>query len=316
MFKNQAKKLIINTNHLRPNINNEYSSTNTFRTNQYGYVQGETDNNYDNLYPKIIFMGGSTTENNEVLSENRFPLLVKRALSKELNRNFYIVNAGVRGNTSLSSINLIINHPSYQKFDYYILMHNFNDREFLKAFPKYIFQSFTRDRYSFKTIISDVYIDIKKLFDLMVYKSNILFLLKSSLYKFHPWGEALDDHHVDQKSLMNLKIYNLETKIELAFKENINIFLSIIHAKNAKAILMTQPYGKLDDQQRLFNKIIKEVSVERSIPLIDLEKSMSENPKYFLSDYLHFNEMGSKKASELISKFLSKILSNKNNLKE
>src|SRR5262249_19665530 len=99
-----------------------------FRTNDVGTIIGSEQRIETADATYILFLGGSTTETNEVDEPFRFPYLVGNLLSKQSNRTFIGINLGVRGNTSRDSINLLMNHPVSRKARYVVLMNNINDR--------------------------------------------------------------------------------------------------------------------------------------------------------------------------------------------
>ena len=116
-FNSEISNLKINTNNLIPNITHYYeeildnkslqdkNKIHTFRTDEFGTIlpNNKNDNNL-----KIIFLGGSTTESNEVSENLRYPVIVQKNL-KERGLNIHSINAGIRGHTTIDSINTLIN---------------------------------------------------------------------------------------------------------------------------------------------------------------------------------------------------------------
>jgi hypothetical protein len=76
-----------------------------FRTDHNGVVKG--GNEVSTTATKIVFLGGPTTECNEVAEPFRFPALVERLL-RERGLNIVTLNAGVRGHTTQDSINALL----------------------------------------------------------------------------------------------------------------------------------------------------------------------------------------------------------------
>ena len=135
VFQAEVAPLQTTTNHLLPNLNDQlpderhFSKKRQVRTDEYGILKG-VDQNLTELTENILFLGGSTTENNEVREEFRFPFLAISQLSKISGTDHIGINGGVRAHTTQNSINLYINHPSPQieKARYVVMMHNINDR--------------------------------------------------------------------------------------------------------------------------------------------------------------------------------------------
>ena len=93
------------------------------RTDSNGFIIGSTDNlrGMDEK-TKIIFFGGSTTENILIQEDSRFPYLVGQKLS-----GAQVLNGGVSGNHSVHSLlNLIAKGiPEFPEF--IVVMHGAND---------------------------------------------------------------------------------------------------------------------------------------------------------------------------------------------
>ena len=80
---------------------------------------------------QIFFVGGSTTECETVSPELRFPYYSGRLLEKKLGHKVNSDNAAKSGNTSVHSINIVINKLLALKPDMIVMMHNINDLNFL-----------------------------------------------------------------------------------------------------------------------------------------------------------------------------------------
>jgi Tol biopolymer transport system component len=74
---------------------------------------------------------------------------------------------------------------------------------------------------------------------------------------------------------------------------------------------MTQPLGRPSVDQDSFNDAIRSVAKTQSVVLVDLAKELktiSDGPSLFYDDHIHFNNFGSKWASEKIAQTLHQIL--------
>ena len=101
---------------------------------------GFIDNgNSDEANPKlrVIFLGGSTTDNLFVQPENRFPSVVELSFRKALNQTVVTHNAGVAGNNSMHSYLSFIAKGIPLKPNYAVLMHNVNDLSLLSKTESY-----------------------------------------------------------------------------------------------------------------------------------------------------------------------------------
>lgn len=317
-FRMEVSPLETSTNHLIPNLNdlfiNEQLSKNEKRkvnTNSDGILIGPLKKEHG---IPILFLGGSTTENNEVDEEYRFPYLAPKLLSNNSSIPFFGVNAGVRAHTTQDSINLYINHPSplISSSAIVLVMHNINDRLRLKLSESYKSQIDNPPQSSFKGIWHS-FLNLGKSFWLfLTSKSNILFLLDltiNNIFKSHHGVE------VNERMLDELPPPNFEQVKK--FKQNLRNLVALIKINNQKPILITQPLGKKSNPQDIFNTAIRDVATELGIDLIDLDKELKKEmqPKrLFYDDYIHFNNLGSVWASEVISERLTVILKVKKNL--
>jgi hypothetical protein len=121
-FREEAAYLEIPTKNLIPNIEHVYRDWNTsqssgqsaqfrkFKTDTNGLVVDASDGTRHKA--TILFLGGSTTECNEVAEELRFPTVVQRRL-REAGLDVSVANAGVRGHTTQDSINALLNRQAF-----------------------------------------------------------------------------------------------------------------------------------------------------------------------------------------------------------
>ena len=145
MFRSEAISLPLMTRTLTPNINHRYhlvlrndphfkgdhNSPRLLRTQEDGTIINSKTLTTASHKNSILFLGGSTTECNEVDEEFRFPTLVGNIMSEEDSDAYRGINLGVRGNTSHDSTNLLLNHPIADQAQIVVLMNNINDRLFL-----------------------------------------------------------------------------------------------------------------------------------------------------------------------------------------
>ena len=317
-FLMEVSPLETSTNHLIPNLKDSFineqlgqKENRKVTTDSEGLLVGTTEKEYG---IPILFLGGSTTENNEVDEEYRFPYLAPKLLSKNSSTPFFGVNAGVRAHTTQDSINLYINHPSplISSSSTVLVMHNINDRLRLKLDKNYKSQIDNPSPLSFKGIGQSFLSLGKSLWLFMISKSNILFLLDHSIDNFF---SAYRGTEVNERILDELLPPDFDEVKK--YKQNLKNLVALIKINNQKPILITQSLGKKSNSQDVFNKAIRDVAVELKIDLIDLDKELKKEmqpQRLFYDDSIHFNNFGSIWASEIISERLGQILNVKKNL--
>lgn len=96
-----------------------------FRIDNNGFILPH--NNYDNPDNKIVFIGGSTTECMYVTENNRFPYLTGQLIEEKTNKQINSYNAGVSGNSSIHSLDILLNKIIPKKPDIVVIMHAVND---------------------------------------------------------------------------------------------------------------------------------------------------------------------------------------------
>ena len=309
-FISESKPLEIKSQTLVPQIHdqfiNQQASENRFRhieTDEFGILKGPVAQIINQRDQVILFLGGSTTENNEVDSEYRFPYLTGQQLTKITNSNFVGVNAGVRGHTSQDSINLYLNHPSpyFKNASYVAIMHNINDRLVL----------YSRDNY--KSPIDNIrYGPAKKLQQALIntFMSVINFFEETTNTGFFIVNTIRNNFFNDATIQINENIIDEENyEIPAAklnqVKQNYLNFISLVRANNQKPILITQPLFKKSNAQNQINQLIRQLALENKVILVDLALAAQQLGQFggglFYDDGIHFNNLGSKFAAETIA---------------
>lgn len=234
---------------------------------------------------QIFFIGGSTTENEFVDEELRFPYLVGRMLEERMGKPINSDNGARNGNNSIHSINILLNKIAPYHPDVVVMMHNINDLTTLMHEGTYWNYNPTR--------------------------SNLSCALKNS-----------DENRTDEWSNSEKRNYDdaFKSKIMQEFKENMQLFVNIARSKKITPVLMTQSnrienndsfeeisitrgYEFAKVYQELygkFNQIIRDVAAENNVMLIDLAKLVPQDKKY-IYDEVHVNNEGSKLTAEIIS---------------
>ena len=283
-----------------------------FFTDEKSYISTSFNYERKGLENKIIFVGGSTTECNEVDEEFRFPFLVGKILGDQYSLFYDTLNYGVRGHTTQDSINLLMYYHRYEYPQYIVLMHNINDLSWLKNNLTY---KFYPPESSFKLQLLD-------LIEYFRFRSNIVFLINSFLIDVGIANKRFPGDHrptVDvaielerQKARFSKKQFL--TNIKSLFEKNLNLFVEICRIHGINAILMTQPTGKDDHDHVVFNESIRGVAKKFNVPLIDLDKLIKgDRSRLFYPDNIHLNNEGSIQVATKISQELAKIISDYTN---
>lgn len=308
LFVNEVAPLITNTNHLLPNLNDRFSNqqedgepTRLLRTDEFGLVVGASEVPYK-AKKTVLFLGGSTTENNEVSEQFRFPYFSMQRLTEISQTPFRGVNAGVRGHTTQDSINLYLNHPApyFENADYVVIMHNINDRLRLTLNKSYKSRVDNASPSSLAGLAELVVALFYSSVDWIKVNSNIAYLLDAVVQKY---SSANDKIVVNERVLDQLA--PVPTELVDLFRKNYKIFVSLVKAKNQVPVLMTQPLGKVSIEQARFNDVIRSVAAEEGVMLIDLDLEITKLDRpagLFYDDWIHFNDSGSRWASEIIAR--------------
>ena len=312
-FVAEAVPLHTYTERLQPNLEDEFITDQNgvegkrlFRTDSFGFVLGPKDVRHKDSAVKILFLGGSTTENNEVDEPYRFPFLAAFQLSKLTQANFEGVNAGVRGHTSYESLNLYLNHPSpsIREASIVVVMHNINDRLRLTLNETYRSPFLSAPEASAAGVKDAVQGVAYSAWDWGRLGSNILFLVNTVVEKF-AYSASESGIRVNERALEAYSGVALRRKNE--FEQSIKNIVAVIRANKQTPVLMTQPLGRDSVDQDEFNDVVRKVARDESLALIDLSREIMDIPErqmLFYSDDIHFNNAGSKWAADVIARSL------------
>ena len=287
-------------------------------SNSKGFLESNHVLNEGLKYKKIIFFGGSTTENMCVDSHNRFPALVGASLANDLDVNLTVLNAGVSGNNSIHSLISLQAKSITENPDLIFFMHAINDLSILLKSGSYWDQPNTRDLIivdSSRRKISEL---VKEFINLIIPNFRQL-LIEISAEKITNHDEFKDYRDQIKLSQQDLK------KIQNDFKASVSSFIGISKAWNLNIILMTQPnqfyignkelektyyskpqpinYEEFVELLKSLNEIIIEVSQDFNVAFIDLEKIIPKSNLFFY-DSIHLNNYGNKEVANIISTYL------------
>ncbi len=255
--------------------------------------------------PHILFLGGSTTECNEVDERYRFPAVVERSL-RESGTAATTMNAGVRGHTTLDAINTLLNRPDLARADVIVLMENINDRLRLAIRGGYGAQLNDAAPTSLSAVRESAAATVRALWEYIAYRSNVLFLMQNLKERFgSPPGVA--GGWVTERTLDELPLPS--SKAQALYAQNVRLFVSIVRTLGKTPVLMTQPLGRHSKAQALFNDQVRAVAQETSTKLIDLDALMpSDRGWAFFDDQIHMNNRGALAVGQMIAESVAPLV--------
>ena len=307
LFRQEARPLKIDTRTLVRGVEHRYevpgddgvSGARLFRTGRYGTVLGpEGEAGGDGV--RILFLGGSTTETNEVEEEARFPYLVGERLTADLGSPVYGVNLGVRGNTVHDSINLLNNHPAAALASIVVLMHNINDRLYLAKWGRYVSELGPAGHVGLSEVRRGVQHLAAVVWEYLSLRSNLLFRLRYMNPVSDPWGRS-GSSVVDERAIDFADAEFERSRRE--FTGALHVFVATARARGKRVVLMTQALGRGSAEQAGFNSVIRQVAQETQATLIDLDHELPEGREwFFFADNIHLNDEGSRAVADVVAR--------------
>lgn len=300
----RSLSLVPGTKHTYRFSNGEAQSDRQFYVGRLGEVLGSNERSVTDA--DIVFMGGSTTESNEVTEGYRFPDLVGSYLSGE-DRTIETWNLGVRGHTTAESIFTYLARPGLENARFVVLMHNINDRLWLSKFGDYAVDLPKNAPTTWQSVTNDAKKFVESIWDYLSYRSNTLFLLRQKLTYFNPWTGESNRKGIVTEENVDVLVDNLP-KIAGRFRTNLRSFIALVMSRGSEPVLMTQPLGHASTGQSLFNEIIREVATESGVLLVDLAQKLgvgADAAWLFLGDGIHLNDEGSKAVALEVSRVIA-----------
>ena len=281
---------------------------------------------YDDPDLSIFFLGASTTECLFNEEKRRFPYLVGELLENKTGQKFNSYNGGKGGNTSLHSINILLNKVIPLQPDIVVMKHNMNDlvtllleKTYWNNNPKRSAIKTLKNKCRFKDYIRN---------KLERFIPNLVFEIeKISRGRMKIRGVRDEFKHLRGKNIRVNEAYLVK-----AFKLNLKTFVDICSIRNITPVLLTQAntlkespdefvremmasfekdygvdYPKFKRLYDLFNQAIRDVGESNHVAVIDLDKLIPKEQNYIF-DLVHFTDLGSEYAASVISKALLNII--------
>lgn len=241
----------------------------------------------------IAFLGGSTTECSAVLEDLRFPALVSKLLAQH-GLKVNTLNAARSGNTVHDSLNVLLNHVSYDRPDFVVLMEASNDVGVLLNYGGY------QSRTGHPVRIMDLGKWMMQIASSDIYLAGLLRHGTTSLESPRP---------LDPRSDWRNQARFPGNTPATSFRQRLKSFVHLSRDFGIHPILMTQPFSGSTNsltpnwvdanEQDRFNTVIREVGAEDKVPVIDLVRYLQEQvpewnkPMEIFYDAIHVTDKGS-----------------------
>jgi lysophospholipase L1-like esterase len=273
---------------------------------------------------RIVCFGGSTTE--QAVGDHHYPALLQEELRRRAKtENIEVINAGGSAYATTHSIILLaIDVISWQP-DLVILSHNINDLLVMywpgfriDYWNKYTNEYYIHPDYAKVYSWSNVVFQHSRLYWFFYHRLNRIRLRanpKSTLIRRHDYSET----HLRQAASVFKR--NLKTFINISNSYSISVmlgtqphepseeyFLRHMASKPYNDIVVYPPHNEFLRHHAAYNRVLREVSEEMMVDLVDHEKIFGGNTAYFI-DHVHYTELGLRKladdyAAVIVDKYL------------
>lgn len=290
---------------------------------------------HENPDISIVFLGDSTTINEIVQEEKRFPYLSGKILEESTGKKINSYNAAGNGNNTLHSIDILINKVLPIKPNIVVMMVVGTDLNVLMKNKSYWNNDPDRTpiiEINRDFLIKQIIRQFKHILPNVGNEIQCFVTYVKAHYNTSHNNTALNVVSQPSKE-NNRKILTFDWKtVTSEYKMNLQTFISICKARNITPVLMTQAnmirdekiaskdknpyiYDMLNDEARkfgltyteskglfdTFNNIVRETGRKNNILVIDLDKEIPKVADNFF-DPVHFHQKGSILAAEVISR--------------
>lgn len=278
----------------------------------------------------IVFLGGSTTECMYMDEMDRFPFLVGRILEHQTALRVNSINAGVSGNHSLHSINILLTKILPARPRVVCLMHNINDMGTLMLLGTYWNNNpgrsiliATDNRPPPPTLWAGIRTCARAIIPNLAWRAE---RLSERLFAAPSQTSADEWAH-----LRGSKVSFDRNVMAAEFSANLETFVAICRARRISPVLMTmanrlhpRPDPRIAGTLRKFerdfgvsyvdyksvfdefNQCIRTVASETHTPLIDLAARIPQDAEN-MYDVVHFTATGSRAAAAVIASDLTRL---------
>jgi hypothetical protein len=310
-------------------------------TDSHGFIKSRTQHTDPEF--NVVFLGGSTTECVYIDDTLRYPGQVADRFAKA-GRKVNTYNSGVSRNTTMNSLNILVNKVIRSNFQVAVLMHAINDYTLLGYYGSYYFDEDGNQRANLVSVNSPNEFLRKELEN-----GGIPHRMKIALQSLYPHlyvrmhdalHHALNPDAPLRLDFENMKLRPLGQAQFDQFKYNLTTFVAICRANKITPVLMTQPNRIIPenfyqipafkyhrdkfeasgisieaycDGYVRMNQIIREVSAEENVKLIDLDRTVPKS-KELMYDIAHLTGEGATLVADVIYASLDSVLYGQNSL--
>lgn len=326
------EKIINPSEHYLSETDNLIDQDYLFRIDENGFLLPH-NTHIDPDY-KIVFIGGSTTECMYVLENNRFPYLSGNLLEEKTGFKINSYNSGAAGNTSIHSLEILLNKIIPMNPDIVMIKHAINDYSILAYDHTYWPVETTRsglitiNDYFPKRPKETLWWHFKGLIRMTI--PNIyqrLNLIKESLNQQTTASEPFDEWS-GRRHMIKDRDFEFMKK---EYKWALQMLVTTCKSRDIVPVLLTQAnrikdnpdtvvlkslektlkngisYDTFKYEYDTFNQVVRDVAKSNGIPLIDLANLVPQDKKY-MYDIMHYNDTGSIFTAEIISDQLIPVL--------
>lgn len=294
------------------------------RTDSRGFIM-PTDRHRDPDL-RLFFVGGSTTECLFVHEDHRFPVAAARRLEERTGLKINAYNAGVGGNNSLHSINIILNDILPLEPDVIAFMHNINDLVTLLYTGTYWNENASRSP------IRQITVQVEPPPSFPHVVSEAARWIAPHTYGIVRQAVCPPAPEIDEWGGIRGQVRNWDRdRIRREFTANLRSFVALCRYRQVVPVLMTQQnrftsppdvyivksmhrmetdfgigYADYYGLYIMMNDLIRSVAAEQDVPLIDLDRSIPKS-REFMYDSVHFNDQGSLLAAQVIAESLKDL---------
>lgn len=306
----------------------------TFGFDPYVMVGGDTviSDRWGRQFPleklpdtyRIVSFGGSTTASR--VGDQHYPALLQEELRRRAKTdNVEVINVGNQAYATPHSIILLaIDVISWQP-DLVILSHNFNDLIVmywpgfrLDYWNKYTHEFYMDPDYANRNSWSNDGFQHSRLYRFLSSRLKRISLganPQSTTIRRQSYGE------IDLRQAESVFERNLKTFINIAESHGISVmlgtqplepskeyFLNHMAHKPYNDVVVYPPHNEFLKHHAAYNRVLREVSEEMDVDLVDNETIFGGNVVYF-TDFVHYTEMGLRKladnyATVIVGKYL------------
>lgn len=270
---------------------------------------------------RIMVYGGSAAFDSGNVEGHDWPRLVEKRLHESGKDKVEVINAATPGHASFDSVGKLFSEGHVYSPDYVLLYSVWNDIKDFKATepllrlheptqgtesdPRTTYQNFL-DRWLSET--SQVYVRVRERYFIWKYRIGAEGSLPEGSY-----ASTLSDAALRQYKM------NIETFVDVAKNAGATpVLITEAHLatrnttdadkKRISYEMVLLTHDALCDAYDAADRILREVSSEKGVPLIDASNVLSGRSEFF-SDHVHLTERGSIALADVISTSMAPLLS-------